>query len=196
MKDDDYEQLITDSFSQSASLLSESAKYSKTILEISNMIVECLKNNNKVVLFGNGGSATDSDHFATELLGRYLLERQSLAAISITNSATISAIGNDYGFENIFSRQCESLVNENDVVIAISTSGNSLNVLKGIKLSNKKNAKTIAITGNDGGKLGKLSGISLIVTSNSTPRIQEVHRIVIHIICDIVEREFSNVNSN
>jgi len=196
MKDDDYEQLITDSFSQSASLLSESAKYSKTILEISNMIVECLKNNNKVVLFGNGGSATDSDHFATELLGRYLLERQSLAAISITNSATITAIGNDYGFENIFSRQCESLVNENDVVIAISTSGNSLNVLKGIKLSKKKNAKTIAITGNDGGKLGKLSGISLIVTSNSTPRIQEVHRIVIHIICDIVEREFSNVNSN
>ena len=89
MKDDDYEQLITDSFSQSASLLSESIKYSKTILEISNMIVECLKNNNKIVLFGNGGSATDSDHFATELLGRYLLERQSLAAISITNPATI-----------------------------------------------------------------------------------------------------------
>ena len=194
MKNDELKQLIDDSIFQSSSLISQSNNFFQTILEISDLIVKCLKKNNKIVLFGNGGSASDCDHFATELLGRYQLERKSLAAISITNSSTITAIGNDYGFENIFSRQCESLVNKDDVVIAISTSGNSLNVLKGIKLCKKKNAKTIAITGHDGGNLAELGDISIIVPSNSTPRIQEVHRLLIHIICDIVERSFIKTN--
>ena len=194
MKNDELKQLIDDSIFQSSSLISQSNNFFQTILKISDLIVKCLKKNNKIVLFGNGGSASDCDHFATELLGRYQLERKSLAAISITNSSTITAIGNDYGFENIFSRQCESLVNKDDVVIAISTSGNSLNVLKGIKLCKKKNAKTIAITGHDGGNLAELGDISIIVPSNSTPRIQEVHRLLIHIICDIVERSFIKTN--
>ncbi len=193
MKNNEFEEIIQKSLNESSTLILQSINFSKIILEISDLIIECLKNHNKIVLFGNGGSATDSDHFATELLGRYQLERQSLAAISLTNPATMTAIGNDYGFENIFSRQCESLVNKNDVVIAISTSGNSLNVIKGIDLCKKKNAKTIAITGNDGGKLSSLTDISIVVPSNSTARIQEVHRLLIHIVCDIVERSFSKI---
>jgi len=185
--------IILNTASQSSKLISEINELSDDIIKISSLITKCLKNNNKIIIFGNGGSATDADHFATELLGRFELERQSLPAIALTNSGTITAIGNDYGFENIFSRQCESLVAKNDISIGISTSGNSPNVIQGIKQSKKNKAKTIGITGNKGGKLTKFCDINIVAPSTSTPRIQEVHRVVIHIICDLVERSFKEI---
>lgn len=154
------------------------------------MILDALENKKKIIIFGNGGSAADAQHMSAEFIGRYLLERKSIPSIALTTDTSIlTSIGNDYKFENIFSRQCESLVNKNDVIIAISTSGNSPNVIKGVKTSIKKGAKIISLTGKDGGKLKKLSDILLNIPSMNTPRIQEGHRIVIHIICELVERE-------
>jgi len=152
------------------------------------LIQRCLKNNRKVILFGNGGSAADAQHIAAELIGRFNKNRKSIPAISLTTDTSIlTSIGNDYSFEFIFSRQCESLVNDGDVVVGISTSGNSKNVINGLKIAKKFGAKTIGLLGNKGGKISKIVDISIIIPSNSTPRIQEAHRTVYHIICELVE---------
>lgn len=159
------------------------------IEEISEMIIDCYKNNGKVVLFGNGGSAADAQHIAAELVGKYKLERQSLAAIALTvNTSIISAIGNDYGFDRVFERQVESMVNDKDVVIGISTSGNSENVIKGILKAKEKKAKTIAFTGRSGGRIKEIADILFNVPSDNTPRIQEAHITAGHIICGLVEK--------
>ena len=151
-------------------------------------IIDCYKNGGKVILFGNGGSAADAQHIAAELVGKYKLARRALPAIALTtNSSIISAIGNDYGFEKVFSRQVEALVNENDVVIALSTSGNSENVIAGILAAKKKGCKTIALTGSSGGRLKETADILLNVPSDDTPRIQEAHITIGHILCGLVE---------
>jgi len=153
------------------------------------VITKCYQNGNKTVIFGNGGSAADAQHFAAELVGRFKLERKSLPSISLTTDTSIlTSIGNDYGFDYIFSRQCESIVNSKDIVIAISTSGNSKNVINGVTTAKKKGAYIIGLTGNNGGNLKKFVDINLVVPSKSTPRIQEVHRILMHIICENVEK--------
>ena len=153
-------------------------------------IVKCLKKGNKVVLFGNGGSAADAQHIAAEFIGRFKINRKSLPAIALSNnSSTITAISNDFSFDSVFSRQCESLISKGDVVIGISTSGNSLNVKKGINTSKKNGAITIGLLGNKGGSIKRCVDIPLIVNSTSTPHIQEVHRTIYHIICEIVENE-------
>ena len=157
-----------------------------------NVITKCIKNKKKIILFGNGGSAADAQHIAAELIGRFNLERKSYPAISLTsNSSVITAIANDYSFDISFSRQCECLVNSGDVVIGISTSGNSKNVHDALIVSKKKGALTIGLLGNKGGIIKKISDISIIVNSNSTPRIQEAHRLIYHIICDIVEKKLN-----
>ena len=153
-------------------------------------ITKCLKKGKKVVLFGNGGSAADAQHIAAELVGKFHLNRKSLPAIALTsNSSTITALANDFSFETIFSRQCESLISKGDVSIGISTSGNSANVRKGLITSKKMGATTIALLGNKGGQIKKHVDIPIIVNSTSTPFIQEVHRMIYHIICEIVEKE-------
>ena len=153
-------------------------------------IVKCLRKGNKVVLFGNGGSAADAQHIAAEFIGRFKINRKSLPAIALSNnSSTITAISNDFSFDMVFSRQCESLISKGDVVIGISTSGNSLNVKKGINTSKKNGAITIGLLGNKGGSIKKCVDIPLIVNSTSTPHIQEVHRTIYHIVCEIVEKE-------
>ena len=153
-------------------------------------IVKCLRKGNKVVLFGNGGSAADAQHIAAEFIGRFKINRKSLPAIALSNnSSTITAISNDFSFDSVFSRQCESLISKGDVVIGISTSGNSLNVKKGINTSKKNGATTIGLLGNKGGTIKKFVDIPLIVNSTSTPHIQEVHRTIYHIICEIVEKK-------
>ena len=153
-------------------------------------IVKCLRKGNKVVLFGNGGSAADAQHIAAELIGRFSINRKSLPAIALSdNPSTITAISNDFSFDLVFSRQCESLISKGDIAIGISTSGNSLNVKKGINTSKKNGATTIALLGNKGGTIKKFVDIPLIVNSTSTPHIQEVHRTIYHIICEIVEKE-------
>lgn len=178
-------------FQQSADLILESSKLFEQIIKVVDVIVKSYQEGNKVVIFGNGGSAADSQHFAAELVGRYKFDRKSLPAIALsTDTSVITAIGNDYGFENIFARQCSSIVNKNDVVIAISTSGKSQNILNGVIAAKKKGCLVVGLTGNDGGELKRIVDIPIIVSSKSTPRIQEVHRVVIHIICDAVEQHF------
>ena len=153
-------------------------------------IVKCLRKGNKVVLFGNGGSAADAQHIAAELIGRFNIKRKSLPAIALSdNPSTITAISNDFSFDLVFSRQCESLISKGDIAIGISTSGNSLNVKKGINTSKKNGATTIGLLGNKGGTIKKFVDIPLIVNSASTPHIQEVHRIIYHVICEIVEKK-------
>ncbi len=160
-----------------------------------NIISKCLISGNKVILFGNGGSAADAQHIAAELVGKFNFNRSSLPALALTtNSSTLTSISNDYSFDRVFSRQCESLVKKGDVVIGISTSGNSPNVINGAKIAKKKNVTSIGLLGNNGGNLKDHLTIPIIVTSNSTPRIQEVHRIILHAICQIVEDNFSKTN--
>ncbi len=153
-------------------------------------IVKCLRKGNKVVLFGNGGSAADAQHIAAELIGRFNTNRKSLPAIALSdNPSTITAISNDFSFDLVFSRQCESLISKGDIAIGISTSGNSLNVKKGINTAKKNGAITIGLLGNKGGTIKKFVDIPLIVNSTSTPHIQEVHRVIYHVICEIVEKK-------
>ena len=167
-----------------ASLTSMSPEIEKTI----DKIASCLKNGNKIILFGNGGSAADAQHVAAELVGRFKLKRQSYPAIALTsNTSIITAISNDFSFTSSFSRQCESLVSKNDVAIGISTSGKSVNVRKALLVSKKKGASTIGLLGNGGGTIKKIVDIPLTIQSNSTPRIQEAHRVIYHIICERVE---------
>jgi D-sedoheptulose 7-phosphate isomerase len=183
---------IKESILNSAQIIGESTELSDQISMAINSMVNCLKNNNKVILFGNGGSAADAQHIAAELIGRFERERQSYPAIALTaDSSIITALSNDYSYDVIFSRQCESLVAKGDVVIGISTSGNSTNVEKGIYTSKKIGATTIGLLGNNGGKIKNIVDIPIVVKSDKTPRIQEVHRVIYHIICDFVEKELS-----
>ena len=162
------------------------------IISIIESITKSLKKGNKIILFGNGGSAADAQHIAAELVGRFGYDRKSLPAISLTtDTSVITSIGNDYSFEKIFSRQCESLVNKGDVVVGISTSGNSINVKNGLLVSKRKGAKTVGFLGHKDGHIKNIVDIPLIVNSNTTPRIQEVHRTAAHIICEIVEKNIS-----
>lgn len=155
------------------------------------LIERCLKKGGKIFLFGNGGSAADSQHIAAEFIGRFKKERKSIPAVALTtDTSIITALGNDYGFDTIFERQIEGLGFPKDIAIGLSTSGNSLNVLKGIKKAKKIGMNTISLTGGTGGKVARLTDISLIVHSKNTARIQEAHIIIAHIICDLVEDFF------
>lgn len=185
---------IEENIDLSASIIINSKKLSSQIEKSIKEMIKCLQTGKKIILFGNGGSATDAQHIASELVGRFKLKRKSLPAIALTtDSSIITSIANDYSFDQVFSRQCESLVSKGDVVIGISTSGNSINVKKGLITSKKKGATTIGLLGNDGGKIKDFTEISIIVDSESTSKIQEVHRVIYHIICDIIEQHFKNV---
>lgn len=164
--------------------------YKNVIIEISNVIIGAMKRGNKILIAGNGGSAADAQHFAAELVGRFCLERKGLPAISLTtDSSVLTCMGNDYGYDSVFSRQIEALGNEGDIFIGISTSGNSKNVNNAIVEANKKNMTTIALTGENGGLMKELCDISLILNYSGTARIQEHHIMSIHLICEFVEIE-------
>jgi D-sedoheptulose 7-phosphate isomerase len=161
------------------------------IAEAATAILACLRAGGKLIAFGNGGSASDAQHMVAELVGRYAVKRRALAAIALTtNTSSLTAVANDFGFEEIFARQLEALAKPQDVVLAISTSGNSPDVLRALETAKTLGLKKIGLTGNDGGKLRDLVDISVIVPSSSTPRIQEAHSLVIHILCGIVESAF------
>ena len=156
------------------------------------LIVAAYRSGGKVVLFGNGGSAADAQHIAGELMGRFKLERMALPAIALTaNTSILTALANDYGFGTVFSRQVEALVNAGDVVIGISTSGNSPNVIKALKAAKAKGAVTIGLTGG-GGRLAGAADLTVAVPSESTPRIQEAHITIGHIVCELVESELAS----
>lgn len=155
-------------------------------------ITDCLKKGGKIMICGNGGSAADSQHFAAELAGRYKKERKALAAVSLTtDTSSLTAIGNDYGFERIFARQVEALGRKGDVLVALSTSGNSSNVLEAISAAKKAGMQVIGMTGASGGKMKSLCDLCICIPSSNTPRIQEAHITIIHIICETVENEFA-----
>jgi D-sedoheptulose 7-phosphate isomerase len=161
---------------------------SVTIENICKMVVNSLENGNKIVLFGNGGSAADAQHIAAEFTGRFAKERSGLPALALTtDSSAITAIGNDYGFENIFSRQVEALVNKGDVLIGISTSGASQNVIKAFQKGDEKGTLNIALTGKNGGDLASMVQNCIIIPSNVTARIQEMHIFIGHVICEYVD---------
>jgi len=182
-------------FLESSKLIKDSSYLSSDIVECVDIIIKSLKKGKKIVLFGNGGSAADAQHIAAEFVGRFNLERKSIASIALTtDTSIITSIGNDYSFNMIFSRQCESIISKDDVVIGISTSGNSLNVINGLKTSKKNGAKTIGLLGNNGGKIKSIVDNHIIIKSKSTARIQEVHRIVSHLICDLVEKKIAANN--
>ena len=178
-------------FDECIKLLTDSKILVPSIIKSSKLISTSLKNKNKLISFGNGGSAADAQHFTAEFVGRFRKERKSLPAIAFTTDTSIlTSIGNDYSFDKIFERQCESLVSKGDIVLAISTSGKSKNVISGVKMAKKNGAKIICLTGSKTTELVKISDISIQIPSNSTPRIQEVHRLILHLICDIVEQDY------
>ena len=186
--------VIEKTLEQSTKIIADLHDLSDEINKTANLIITAINKNRKIIIIGNGGSAADAQHIAAEFLGRYKLKRKSIPAIALTsNSSTTTAIANDYDFSDIFSRQCESLVSKGDIVIGISTSGNSENVVKGLRTSKKNGGLTIGLLGNKGGKIKNIVDISLIVKATSIPRIQEAHRVIYHIICEIVEEEVARI---
>ncbi len=184
-------QRIKDSLYSSADLKRTVADtLSGDILEATNRIKACLQKGGKLILMGNGGSAGDSQHIAAELIGRFKKERKAIPAIALTvDTSSLTALGNDYGFETIFERQLEALAQKNDAVIGISTSGNSENVVRALKKANALGAETIGLVGNDGGKIKEVANLSIVIPSNDTARIQEVHITIGHIICELIEED-------
>jgi len=178
--------------------LKESIELKKTVLEqlvpkierAAKMMIETLRNNGKILFFGNGGSAADAQHLAAELIGRYRKDRGSLAALALsTDTSIITAVANDYGFETIFARQIEGLAKPQDLAFGISTSGNSKNVIEGIKKAKEQGCQTIGLLGCDGGKMAELVDLAIIVPCRNTPRIQECHITIGHILCQLIEKE-------
>ncbi len=181
---------IHDIVKESINTISDIEKYSENIIQITDHIVNSISTGKKIIIFGNGGSAADSQHIAAELIGRYALERKSYPAIALTtDTSALTAIANDYSYNDVFSRQCQGLVNSGDVVIGISTSGNSENVKRGLEVSKDNDAFTIGLLGNNGGKIKDIVDIDISIESKSTPRIQEGHRVIYHIICQMVEEK-------
>jgi len=158
------------------------------------LMINCLKSNHKILSCGNGGSACDALHFATELLNRFVIERKSLPAIALNaDIATMTAIANDYSYQEVFARQITSLGQKNDILLAITTSGKSQNINRAIQTAQAQGLKIIALTGCDGGEAGKLlssQDIEIRVPSNITPRIQEIHLLIIHCLCDYIDQHF------
>ena len=186
------------------SMILESAETKKLVAgrllpqieEAAEIIIDALRNNKKIILAGNGGSASQASHIAAEFVGRYKIERKGLPAIALaTDLAAITAIGNDYGFDRIFERQLEALGNENDVFIALSTSGNSKNLIKAVEKAKKMNLKVIGLLGKDGGAMKNTSSVEIIVPSDNTPRIQEAHLMILHIICELADEKLFGVQN-
>jgi len=163
----------------------------RPVADAASAIIESFRQDGQLLVFGNGGSAADAQHVAADLVGRFLRERRGLAAIALTtDSSVLTSVANDYSFERVFARQVEALGRTGDVAFGISTSGRSPNVVGALETARGRGLKTIALTGRDGGAVGRLADIHINVPSDSTPRVQEVHRTLLHVICDLVEQAF------
>ncbi len=181
--------LVINSFRESADVkIAFVEMYAQRIIEVGQLIAQALRDGNKLLLFGNGGSAADAQHIAGEIVGRFKKERKALPAIALTtDSSILTAVSNDYGFETIFERQVEALCMPGDVVIGITTSGDSENVVRGLKKAHDLGATTVAFTGKKGGKVVDIAHYSFVVPSYETPRIQECHITLGHVLCQIVD---------
>lgn len=189
----DFERRIVEAIEASIAakqMLLRSAEVVSLIAKVSELLVAALRQGNKALLFGNGGSAADAQHIAAELVGRFVLDRPGLPALALTvNSSTVTAIANDYGFDEIYSRQLEALGRPGDVAVGISTSGNSGNVLRAVSKAKELGLHTVGLTGDSGGRLKDLVDHCICVPSRETPRVQECHILVGHILSEVVERE-------
>jgi len=157
------------------------------------MCIESLQSGGKILIFGNGGSAADAQHIAAELVGRYKVERKGLPAIALTtDTSALTSIGNDYGYDRVFDRQVEALAREGDVVIGISTGGSSRNVINGLLTAKDLGCKLIGFSGRDGGEMNTLCNVNLVVPAEDTPRIQEMHIVIGHTICHLIDLAFKD----
>jgi D-sedoheptulose 7-phosphate isomerase len=185
---------------QIASILNESIAVKKrlcqdkliaSISKLTELVIACLKNGGKIILFGNGGSAADAQHIAAELVGRFTQERKALAAIALScNTSNLTSIGNDYGFEQVFSRQIEALGKREDLAIGISTSGASANILAAVSQAKRMGMKTASLTSEKGKNLATMVDVAVCVPAQNTARIQEAHITVGHILCELTEKAF------
>jgi len=174
-------------------VFSKMEELSRSIESIAKLALDSLKSDGKIILFGNGGSAADAQHIAAELVGRYKVSRKGLPAIALTtDTSALTAISNDFGYENVFKRQLEALLNKNDLVIGISTSGNSSNVINALQYAKSMNIKVVGFTGVEGGKMNDICDINLVIPSNDTPRIQEAHIFLGHTLCHLIDIHFSD----
>ena len=163
------------------------------IQKASELIVNTLKSGNKILLVGNGGSAADAQHIAAELTGRYKSERRGLPAIALTtDTSALTAISNDYGYTRVFDRQVEALANKGDLLLGISTSGNSDNIISALALAKELGCNTLGLSGKNGGKMNEVCNLNLVIPSSDTPRIQEMHILIGHILCQAVDDVFKN----
>jgi D-sedoheptulose 7-phosphate isomerase len=170
--------------------LLDADRYEAIVTEIARAMAAAFRNGNKVLWFGNGGSAADAQHLAAEFSGRFLMDRPGLPSEALsTNSSAVTAIGNDFGYDNIFARQVEAHAKAGDVVVGITTSGNSKNVVAGLEAARHKGALTVAFTGNGGGKVAQVADLALIGPDGYSALVQEVHITLGHIVCDLVEQE-------
>jgi len=189
-------QLVIDRLRESIQVkeaILEDERLMDSVADVGRICIESLERGGKIILFGNGGSAADAQHIAAEFVGKFLKRRRALAAIALnTNSSVLTAIGNDYCYEEVFSRQIEALGSLGDVAIGISTSGNSRNVIRAVESAKQKVMSTVSMTGSSGGQLISEAEYCLCVPSLETPRIQEAHIALGHIICEIVENHFSD----
>jgi len=176
---------IEDSIKVKAKLVDEGTEL---IAQMAVVVAKQLRLGGKLIIFGNGGSAADAQHIAAEFVGRYLVEREALPAVALTtDTSALTAIGNDYGFEQVFSRQIQALAKREDVALGISTSGDSQNVVRGLTVARELGLATLGFTGQNGGKIRNLADLCLCVPSTATPRIQEVHILAGHILVGIAE---------
>ena len=185
------DKLIQKRFKESAEVKARFLKENLSrLLETIKLVSHTFEAGNKLFFFGNGGSAADAQHIAAEFVNRYIMDRPPLPAIALTtDTSVLTSVSNDMAFNDIFSRQIKALGKEGDVAVGISTSGNSPNVIKAFEVAKEMGIKTVALTGNDGGILAKLADLSLIVSSNSTPRVQETHILIGHLLCEMVEHQ-------
>jgi D-sedoheptulose 7-phosphate isomerase len=175
---------------ETAAVHQQLVEQAPAIEEMARRLAGVLSGGGTIYLMGNGGSAADCQHMAGELVGRFLMERAPLPCVALTTDTSIlTAVGNDYGFDSVFQKQVAALVREGDAVIGFSTSGNSPNVLAGIEEARARGALTVAMTGGTGGRMAETCDLALVVRANATPRVQEGHATIIHILCDLIEQQ-------
>ena len=168
------------------------AQLSDAIEEIARLLIDALENGQTLLLCGNGGSAADAQHIATEITGRFMRERRAMAAIALTtDTSAITAIGNDFGFEQIFARQVEALARPGDILIGITTSGNSPNVIEALRAAEERGCRSIVLAGRDGGRAKDLANHVIVIPSDYTPYIQEMHITIAHILCELIDAHFA-----
>ena len=185
--------IIENEFSEHLKVAQNMSTLADQIEIAAQLCINSLGNGGKILIFGNGGSAADAQHIAAEMVGRYKVERKGLPAIALTtDTSALTSISNDYGYNHVFDRQVEALASEGDVVIGISTGGNSGNVISALKLAKDIGCKTIGFSGRDGGEMNALCDINLVVPATDTPRIQEMHILIGHTLCHLIDQAFKD----